>query len=259
MKGLRSLGAEDAHYFPIHPADKSIALTAERYTSRTVHPAMQNAKINVALADDHILVRNGLSRLIRSFDGYKVLFEASDGKDFLDKLDAKLLPDIALMDVNMPEMNGYETTLWLKKKYPQIKVLALSMYNDEQAIFRMLTCGARGYLLKAVEPQEFRKALDLIVEKGFYCCNQRGGQMVRGMGSNRELPCSSQAMISLKTREIEFLKWAATELTYKDIADKMCRSTRTIDGYRDDLFLKLSVRSRVGLAMFAVRHGYVSP
>jgi DNA-binding CsgD family transcriptional regulator len=79
------------------------------------------------------------------------------------------------------------------------------------------------------------------------------------MGGNGKFSCRSQAVISLKTREIEFLKWTATELTYKDIADRMCRSTRTIDGYRDDLFLKLSVRSRVGLAMFAVRHGYVSP
>src|SRR5690349_21299181 len=118
--------------------------------------------IQVAITDDHVLLRNALARLINSFEGYNVIFEADHGKDLRNKINQHQLPDVVLLDVNMPEMDGYETTKWLHKNYPFIKVLVLSMASDEKTIIKMFRVGAKGYLLKNTDPDELRKALDSI-------------------------------------------------------------------------------------------------
>lgn len=124
-------------------------------------------KAKIALADDHVLLRNGLANLLRDLD-YEVVFEADNGAEFLEKLQVNTVPDIVLMDINMPKMDGYDTTQWLKKNYPDIKVLALSMYDDENAIIRMLKCGAKGYILKDSDPAELKQAIHAVLTKGFY-------------------------------------------------------------------------------------------
>src|SRR6202000_1214023 len=203
------------------------------------------SKIKVALADDHVLLRNGLAGLIEGLDDYQVLFEANNGKDFIARLDARCLPEIVLMDINMPEMDGYETTSWLKSHYPGIKVLALSMYDSEPVIIRMLKCGAKGYILKDIEPGEFKIALDSVARKGFYYSEMVTGKLIHAVNVMDEPEGNRNSLMALTDREAEFLKLACTELTYKEIAEKMFLSARTIDGYRDDLFRKLSLRTRV--------------
>jgi|HubBroStandDraft_2_1064218.scaffolds.fasta_scaffold13378_3 two-component system invasion response regulator UvrY len=215
------------------------------------------SKINVALADDHVLLRSGLAGLIGGLDGYQVLFEADNGKDLIDRLDARCLPEIVLMDINMPEMDGYDTTLWLKQHYPEVNVLALSMYDTEPIIIRMLKCGAKGYILKDIEPAEFRIALDSLIRKGYYYSELVTGKLIHAVNVMDEPGKNKNSYQSLSDREIEFLKLACTELTYKEIADKMYLSARTIDGYRDELFRKLNLRTRVGLVMYAIRNGFV--
>ena len=207
---------------------------------------------NVVLVDDHILLRNGLANLIQSFGNYKVLFEANDGKAFINKLNQKLLPDLVLLDINMPEMDGYETCLWLKENHPDIKVLALSMYDNESSIIRMFKAGAKGYILKDCEPIELKRALESIITKGFYYSEMVTGSLIRTIN---EKDNNSKNILTLNDREITFLKYVCTELTYKEIADKMFLSPRTIDGYRDDLFQKLNIKTRVGLVMFALKNG----
>jgi two-component system invasion response regulator UvrY len=207
---------------------------------------------NVVLVDDHILLRNGLANLIQSFGNYKVLFEANDGKAFINKLNQKLLPDLVLLDINMPEMDGYETCLWLKENHPDIKVLALSMYDNESSIIRMFKAGAKGYILKDCEPIELKRALESIITKGFYYSEMVTGSLIRTINEKDK---NSKNILTLNDREITFLKYVCTELTYKEIADKMFLSPRTIDGYRDDLFQKLNVKTRVGLVMFALKNG----
>jgi len=207
---------------------------------------------NVVLVDDHILLRNGLANLIQSFGNYKVLFEANDGKAFINKLNQKLLPDLVLLDINMPEMDGYETCLWLKENHPDIKVLALSMYDNESSIIRMFKAGAKGYILKDCEPMELKRALESIITKGFYYSEMVTGSLIRTIN---EKDNNSKNILTLNDREITFLKYVCTELTYKEIADKMFLSPRTIDGYRDDLFQKLNIKTRVGLVMFALKNG----
>ena len=127
-----------------------------------------NDKIKVALVDDHVLLRNGLAGLVNSLDNYTVVFEADNGIDFQKKIKNGNVPDLVLMDINMPEMDGFATAQWLKQTYPLTKVLALSMYDNENSVIRMFKAGAKGYILKDSEPSELRAALDSIMTKGYY-------------------------------------------------------------------------------------------
>ncbi|WPQ63642.1 response regulator transcription factor [Chitinophaga sancti] len=211
--------------------------------------------IRVVLADDHVLLRNGLARVIESFGSFEVLFEANNGRHLINRLDAKCLPDIVLLDINMPEVDGYETCLWLREHYPLVKVLALSMYDNEAAVIRMFKAGAKGYLLKDSEPSELKAALSAVAEKGFYYSEMVTGTLIHSISSGED--GQRRFLLELSERELIFLKFACTELTYKEIADQMCLSARTIDGYRDNLFEKLKVKTRVGLVMYALKHGIV--
>ena len=161
-------------------------------------------KIKVALVDDHVLLRSGLRGLVESFDKCTVLFEADNGKDFISKLKKNLLPDIILMDINMPEMNGYETTLWLKNNYPDIKVLALSMYDNENAIIKMLRAGVKGYILKDCEPSELKYAINSIIQTGFYYTETVTGKLI-------SIVSKQDTETKLSERELEFLKFACSE------------------------------------------------
>ncbi|HRH47343.1 MAG TPA: response regulator transcription factor [Panacibacter sp.] len=211
----------------------------------------------VALVDDHALIRNGLAGLINTFDGYNVLFQASNGQEFIDMLKSTMLPKLVLMDINMPKKDGYETTLWLKNNYPDVKVLALSMYDNESAIIRMLKCGARGYILKDAEPGDLKRALDDIMNKGFFYSDLVTGHLIHTMQKMDE-SAEIRTTFNLSDREVEFLKLICTELTYKEIADKMFVSPRTIDGYRDALCDRLNVKTRVGLVIYAIKNNIVT-
>lgn len=216
-----------------------------------------NAKATVALVDDHALLRNGLASLVKEL-GYEVLFEANNGKEFIEKLKTRKLPEIVLLDINMPQMDGYETAAWIKQNHPDVKILALSMYDDENAIIRMLKNGAGGYILKDTEPGELKAALESLSVKGFYYSELVTGRLIHTINTIDEKESTTKNMMGLSDREVEFLKLAATEMTYKEIADKMFLSPRTIDGYRDDLFEKLNIKSRVGLVVFAIKNKIVS-
>jgi DNA-binding NarL/FixJ family response regulator len=210
----------------------------------------------VAIADDHHLVAAALSEMIRKFDGYDVLLVAENGRDLLNQLvNSAKLPDIALLDLSMPEMDGFETALQLRQLYPSVRVLALSMNDHEDQIVRMIRNGARGYLLKGCRPSELRQALDDILTKGFYYTDFLTTQLVRNLNAPAENGVSP--FFNLNSREYEFLKIACSELTYSEIADQMCVSPRTIDGYREAVFQKMNVKTRVGMVIEAVRHGMV--
>lgn len=209
---------------------------------------------NLALVDDHVLLRNGLAGLVKNI-GHTVIFEASNGNEFINQLSANNLPQIVLMDINMPEKDGFETTLWLKKNHPSVKVLALSMYDSENSIIRMLKNGARGYILKDSDPEELKDAIAAIHDKGYYYSELVSGKLINAINKMDE--DGEVNPIKLNEREVTFLKLICSELTYKDIADKMFVSPRTVDGYRDGLFVKLHVKTRVGLVIYAIRNRIV--
>ncbi len=213
-----------------------------------------NKKIQVAIADDHVLLRNALARLVNSFDGYAVLLEADNGKDLRAKIMQHLIPDIVLLDVNMPEMDGFETTQWLHKNYPHVKVLVLSMLSDEKTIIKMFRLGARGYLLKNTDPEELQKALESVNNKNVYLSEYVSGKLVSGLHKDADAVVPP---VVLNEKEKEFLRWTCTELSYKEIAEKMNLNARRVDDYRQGLFTRLNVHSRVGLVLFAIKNGIV--
>jgi DNA-binding NarL/FixJ family response regulator len=214
--------------------------------------AKTNKKIEVAIADDHSLMRSALAKLINTFEGYSVVMEADNGKDLRAKIMKHLIPDIVLLDVNMPEMDGFETTQWLYKNYPQIKVLALSMMSDEKTIIKMFRLGAKGYLLKNTDPAELKKALDAIIDKNVYLSEYVSNKLVSGLHHDAD---TVQKEVVLNEREREFMRLTCSELSYKEIAEKMNLSPRTVDDYRQSLFNRLKVHSRVGLVMYAIKNG----
>jgi two-component system invasion response regulator UvrY len=217
-------------------------------------------KIKLAIVDDHKLFRDGIAELIGGFNNYSVIIEADNGRHLIEQMASGKLPDIILLDINMKEMDGFETARWLKEHHPEIKILVLSMYENENAIIRMLRAGARGYVLKDITRKELETALSALVTKGYYYTELITGKLIHAINNfdeNMKSSSTVSSLVSLNQRETDFLKWASTELTYKDIAEKMNLSIHTIDGYRDALFEKLNVKSRVGLVLYAIRNKIV--
>ncbi len=207
--------------------------------------------IRIALVDDHRLFRSGMASLINNLAGYAVLFEAANGKELTQKITPRNKPDIILLDINMPVMDGVHTAQWVHDAYPEIAIIVLSMHEDPHKVLTMLKLGVKGYLLKDAEPSEFEQAL-LKVSKGEVYYPEFVTRLLLSSFSNAEVE------IKLNARELEFLKLASTELTYKEIADQMHISVRTVDGYRDALFEKLHVKSRVGLVLYAIKNKLIN-
>lgn len=212
-------------------------------------------KIKVALADDHHLFRKGVEELIEDFDNIEVLISVGNGKDLLEKMSvAAVLPDVCLLDINMPEINGFDTTKAIKEKWPDIKILAVSVYDSEFNILGMLRAGAGGYILKDSQPEVLQKAIESLYEHGFYHSDLVTGKMLyQIINKPKEVTVSE-----LNERELQFLKLCCSEMTYKEIADVMEINHRTIDNYRDQLFQKLKIKSRTGLVLYALKTGIAS-
>ncbi|MEX6690045.1 response regulator transcription factor [Danxiaibacter flavus] len=216
------------------------------------------APIKLALVDDHKLFRKGLIGILEMMDKeYEIIFEAENGIDLQQKIQKDNQPDIILMDVNMPGMDGFDAVKWLVETYPLVNILVISMVEKEEQIVKMLKLGVKGYLYKDIEPNELKNALNSIVNKGYYYTDFITGKLIHSIQHPSELNETQDAFHLLNEREMEFLKFACTEMTYNEIAHKMFLSPKTIDGYRNALFEKLNVKSRVGLAMYAVKNGLV--
>lgn len=208
-------------------------------------------KTTIAIVDDHELMAKALSGLVQKFEEYDVLYEVPGGKELIYMIKMKMVPDIVLLDINMPEMDGYDTALWLKNNYPEVKVLALSMNDKEESIVRMLRNGARGYLLKGCKPHELKQALDSLAQKGYYYTEYVTNQLIKSL--NPDTFKNPVDMLGLNERETNFIRLSCSDLTYAEIADKMCVSPRTVDGYRESVFQKMNVKSRVGMVLVAIR------
>lgn len=205
---------------------------------------------NVVIVDDHLLFAQSLKGLVNTFEEFNVLYHAINGQDFIEKLETiSNVPDVVLMDINMPVMNGIETTYWLKKNKPNIKVLALSMDDDETLIIKMIKKGACGYLLKDIHPKELHTALIEVIEDGLYHTKKVSKAL------QKSLSTEVKNEFKISKNELIVLKLVCSEKTYKEIADEMFLSPKTIDGYRESLFKKTGVKSRVGLVMYAIKNG----
>lgn len=209
----------------------------------------------VGIVDDHTLIRNGLAELINTFDDYEVLFQAGNYDEVIEQISAGKLPHIMLLDINMPGKDGYDVSLWLKENHPGIKTCALSMHDNEISIIRMLKNGVRGYLLKACQPNELKLAMDSILKRGYHYSELLTGHLVHSVQCSES---DEMKALQLNEKEITFLKYACTEMSYKEIGSRMFLSPRTIDGYQNRLCEKLNVNSRIGLVLYAIKSGIVS-
>ena len=207
-------------------------------------------EIKIAIVDDHLLFASSLEKLIHTFPGYKVLFHSKNGLDLQEQLIANgVLPEVILLDINMPVMDGHETILWLTENHPDIKVLVLSMDDNEDVILKMLRNGAKGYLLKDIHPDKLKEAISEVLEKGYYHSDKVSAALLNSIGND-----GKQNSPVFKENELTFMKLACSEMTYKEIADIMNLSPKTIDGYRQELFNKLQIKNRVGLVLYALKN-----
>lgn len=214
-------------------------------------------KHNIAVVDDHTLFRKGLISLINVFPNFDVILEASNGKDFIQRLNPEQLPEIVLMDISMPEMDGYATCEWLKSHYPSIKVLALSTMDAETAIIKMIRSGAKGYIVKDADLSELKLAFSELLSIGFFYNELVSKKVIHSISRIVEDNDAVTALQKLSDNELNFLRLSCSEKTYQEIANEMFKSEKTIDGYRAELFKKLNVSSRVGMVMYAIKNGFV--
>jgi DNA-binding NarL/FixJ family response regulator len=208
-------------------------------------------KIDLGLVDDHVLFSKSLTSLLHTFNGFQVVVDARNGAELLEKCNSlKSLPDIILIDVEMPVMNGPQTAKALRERYPDIRLVALSMNDNDSSVINMVRAGCCSYLLKDCSPEILEQALREVYVNSYYNSEIRNNSLGK-------LLITCQHAVPPNDTEIEFLRLASSELSYREIAKIMSLSERTIDGYRSSLFEKLNVQSRTGMVLEAMRRGLI--
>lgn len=218
---------------------------------------MNNNVCSLCIVDDHTSYRKGLILLLELFPQYEVLFDAANGKDFITKLNPEKLPNIVLLDINMPEMDGYVTAKWIRTNYPTIKILTLSTMDDETSIIRMIQNGANGYILKDADIDEIESALHYVQTQGFYY-NQMAKQVLLQNAHLIANPSSEAHLLNnLSEPEIEFLAQCCTDKSMTEIAKAMNKSLKSVEKYKETLAEKFGVTTRVGLVVYAIKKGLI--
>lgn len=209
-------------------------------------------KKTIAVVDDEILFRKGFIALLSEYKHLEVTFEAENGKDLLEKLRVRQ-PDVIFLDVEMPVMNGIEATELIRKRYPQLKIIILTSYATKELMFTLIEKGANAFLSKNTDVKILIKAINQVLEKGFYFDYENQQAMAHGiLELNKPKPSFKQPKLS--SRELEVLKLICKEHTNREIADILCLSPRTVDTYRENIFEKTGSKNAVGVALYAVKN-----
>lgn len=214
------------------------------------------SSIKIAIADDYKIFRDGLKVGLSADENLDVMMEADNGEDLLKALETNS-PDVILMDLKMPIMDGMETTKAVRKKYPAIKVLVVTMYEDDKFIIHMMENGANGYLLKNADPDEIRKSIYAVYENGYYFNDLVNKALLKKLVLKNNLKPSFNQNIELTEREQEVLKLICEEKTAAEIGKEIFLSPRSVEGIRQRLIEKVGVRNTAGLVMFAVKNNVV--
>lgn len=212
--------------------------------------------IKVAIADDHKIFRKGVILSLRPYTNIKFVLEAENGDELLEGLPAAE-PDVILMDLRMPQKDGIETTKIVSKQYPNIYIVVLSMYEDERFVYHLMENGANGYLLKNAEPQEIRKAIMDVYEKGYYLNNFVNRILLKRAHARQKVVPSLNSEITLNDKERDVLKYICMEFTAQEIAQKMEISPRTVEAIKDRLMERFGSKNTAGLVFFAVKNNLV--
>lgn len=214
------------------------------------------ANIKLLLADDHKIVRDGIKLMLEPQAGLDVVAEADNGNEVLKNLENQVV-DLVVMDINMPEMDGITATKIIKEKYPDVKVLALTMSNDDLHIRQMIQAGASGYIMKSAGRNELKEAIETIMSGKHYFSNEATQSimmdLVKGKGKS-----SAPDPIHITDRELEILELIIKEFTNQEIAEKLYISSRTVDAHRRNLLQKTGARNTAGLVKYAFQHNLIS-
>lgn len=214
-----------------------------------------SSPLSIFLVDDHVVVRTGLKALIERLGNYQVTAQFSNGKELIDAIPFDPEPGLIIMDLNMPVMDGRKAVQVLKEREVQIPVLILTLEHDERDIIHLFKMGIRGYIPKSSTSDVLRKAIDDILGTGYY----HNEILIKALTSDKK-DDRHETLNKLTEREKEFVELVCDEkeLTYDQIADKMGVSRRTVDGYREEIFLKFNIRSKTGLVLFAIKNGIIN-
>lgn len=215
------------------------------------------ANIRIALADDHKIVRDGIKTLLESQPEITVVAEASNGKEILEKVDENGI-DLVIMDINMPEMDGITATKGLKEKHPNVKVLALTMSNDDLHVRQMIQAGASGYIMKSAGRKELKSAIETIMGGKHYFSDEATHSIMMDLVKGKGKSTAPEA-VHITDRELEILELIVQEYTNQEIAEKLFISSRTVDAHRRNLLQKTGARNTAGLVKYAFQHNLISP
>jgi DNA-binding NarL/FixJ family response regulator len=213
--------------------------------------------IKVAIADDHQIFRKGVILSLRQYNNIKFIFEADNGEDLIQKISNNDLPDVILMDLKMPVKDGIESTKHINKHFPAIKIIILTMYDDERFVGHLMDSGANGYLLKNTEPSEIKKAISDVMRTGFYLNNFVNKVLIKKNYAKQKFNPNLNSEVVISEREKEVLTLVCMEFTAQEIAQKMEISARTVEAIKDRLMERFGVKNSVGLVFYAMKNSLI--
>jgi DNA-binding NarL/FixJ family response regulator len=213
------------------------------------------SNITVGIADDHKIFRKGVILSLRPYTNISFIFEAENGEDLLEKLQGEQ-PDIVLLDLRMPGKDGIETTKEISKRFPDIRILILTMYEDERFVSHLMENGANGYLLKNADPAEIKKAIMEVMARGYYLNNFVNRVLLKKSAKNKTIP-SLNTEINISDKEKEVIRLLCLEFTASEIAQKMEISARTVESIKDRLMERFGLKNTAGLVFYAVKNNLI--
>ena len=213
--------------------------------------------LRIAIVDDHQLFRKSLSLLISTFDGIQVVIEANNGKEFIETLEDTPI-DLVLLDIQMPEMDGYETCKILHELHPDIKILIVSQLTTKESIHKIMDLGAHGYFTKNSNPDQLEYAIKSLSDKGFYFGMELGEVLREAiLWEKKAAKKVIDSTVFLSKRELEIISMASQELSSAEIADKLCINIRTVETHRKRVMEKTHAKNFIGVVLFALKHNYI--
>lgn len=212
-----------------------------------------NTPIDIILADDHEIFRDGFAILVNKIPDINLIGEACNGRELL-KLARELKPDIIVTDIKMPVMNGIDATIQLKKEFPEIGIIALSMFDDEHLIVDMLEAGAKGYILKNAGKDEIIDAVKSVHKNEPYYCTETNSKLTRMIANSSFNPYKKTCKPQLTEKEIAIVKLICMEKSNKEIASALNLSIRTVEGHREKILEKIHAKNSVGLVVYAIKN-----
>jgi DNA-binding NarL/FixJ family response regulator len=216
--------------------------------------------MNIAIVDDHQLFRKSLALLVDSFEGISVAYQAENGREFLEKL-ASSPVDLVLLDIQMPEMDGFETCKILKEKYPDLYIIIISQLTTKESVHKVMEMGANGFFTKNSNPEQLEEAIKSVRDKGYYFGNELGSILRDALlwekNANQSTIEYMSPEVSFTSREIDIIKLAAKEYSSREIADELSIAPRTVETHRRHLMEKTDSKNIIGVVIFALKYNLV--